>query len=181
MITFHDDIIQGTPEWEAARDGKFTGSNADKLLTSFGAGDHARSRTTDFTGNFHTKRGHLLEGEALELYHDITGEVVKTTGYVSNSDMPNCIYSPDGYTDNHLLEVKCFAEGQHLKLYKAHSTRELSLKILAQIHFGMMITGKRKARLIVYNPTLDAKRAFKFIDIDYDPRIEKRFKQILEI
>lgn len=180
MITLHDDIEQGTPEWHAAREGKFTGSNAHKLLSSFGAGDHARSVEGSFGGNFYTARGHLLEDEALELYHQITRERIKHCGFVTNDRYPSCLYSPDGLTGERVLEVKCFTEIGHLALYNANDWLQLPKKILAQIHYGMMICEKRKARLIIYNPRLDPKQAFKFIDIPYSQTIHTRLSNILK-
>jgi len=183
-ITYHDNIEQGSPEWLALKADKYSGSNAYKLLSSFGAGKHAMHTDSDFTGNFHTKRGHLLEDEALELYADITGETVGHTGAVTNSKYPNALFSPDGFTvegviARRLLEVKCFAEKQHRAIFAAKGPMEIPLKILAQIHFGMVIMEVRQARLIIYNPKLETKYAFKFFDIPYDPRINERFVTIL--
>lgn len=178
MITLHDDIQQGTPEWLAARADKYTGSNAYKLLTSFGAGDHAKNGDNDFKGNFYTKRGHMLEDEALELYEQICSEKVLHTGFVTNSKYPNALYSPDGFTDTRLLEVKCFSAVPHMAIYELTDITLIPLKILAQVHFGMMIMEKPAARLIIYNPQLDARQAFKFFDINHDQRITNRFNKV---
>lgn len=178
MVTLHD-VLQGSPEWLAARENMYTGSNAYKLLTSFGAGDHAKAVHSEFKGNFHTMRGHLLEDEAIELYEAITNTKVSHIGYITNDFYNNCLYSPDGFTDSHLIEVKCFSEKPHMELWNAKSTLEIPLKILAQIYYGMMITEKRKARLVIYNPRLEAKKAFKITDIDYEPLINKRLTKIL--
>lgn len=179
MITIHDDIEQGSDAWHEARKDKFTGSNAYKLLSSFGAGDHAKSVTSDFKGNFHTKRGHLLESEAIELYEQISGQTVQTCGFVTNDAYPNALYSPDGLTDSHVIEVKCFSEAPHLAIYKAEDWMSVPVKILAQIYFGMMICEKQAARLIIYNPRLDTQRAFRYIDIPHNPNIEARLGKIL--
>lgn len=175
-ITLHRDIEQGSPEWLAARDGKFTGSNAYKLLSSFGAGDHAKSETSDFTGNFYTKRGHLLEDEALEVYEAVTKDSVEHCGFVTNDRFPSCLYSPDGLTASHVIEVKCFGNKPHLAIWEG----DIPLKILAQIHFGMLVCERQAARLVIYNPKLPPAQAFKYIEIANDPRIAQRFLNILE-
>lgn len=175
MITIHDNVEQGSDEWLTARSKKYTGSNAYKLLSSFGKGEHALAGISDFTGNFFTKRGHLLEDDAIDLYENINDIVVMRPGFVTNTDYPDCLYSPDGLTDDHLLEVKCFGNEPHLKIVNG----TIPLKIQAQIHFGMMICGKQAARLIVYNPKLPPTQAYKCIDIAYNPMITKRFEKIL--
>lgn len=173
-IIFHQ-TAQGSNAWHEARQGKFTGSNAHKLLGSFGASEYAKAIQSTFKGNFHTKRGHILEEEAIELYEKIKHQHVDRPGFVTNTDFPNCLYSPDGLTDSLVIEVKCFGEAPHMKLFNG----DIDIKILAQIHFGMMICGKKAAQLIIYNPELDAKLAFKIIDISFNRKINNNFKRIL--
>lgn len=174
MITLHS-VEQGSPEWLEARRGKFTGSNAHKLLSSFGAHEYAKAIEDSFTGNYYTARGHILEDEAIELYETISGDTVSHCGFVTNSLYPDALYSPDGLSDDHLIEVKCFGARPHLAIYNG----DIPLKILAQIHFGMLITGKRAARLVIYNPELDDRMAFKIIDIAHNDNIANNFKRIL--
>lgn len=171
----HHDIQQGSDEWKAARLGRYTGSNAYKLLSSFGAHDAAKQLDSKFTGNFYTKRGHLLEDEAIELYENIKHTIVSHTGFVTNDDYPDCLYSPDGLTENVVVEVKCFGEKPHMAIYNG----VIPLKILAQIHFGMLITGKTHGHLVIYNPKLATKLAYKIIDVPYDQKIQDNFKRIL--
>lgn len=174
MITYND-TEQGTPEWIEARTGKFTGSNAYKLLSSFGAHEYAKALESNFDGNFFTKRGHLLESEAIELYEQITKSTVQHCGFVTNDSFPDCLFSPDGLTDTHIIEVKCFGETPHMAIYNG----TIPMKILAQIHFGMMICEKQGGKLVIYNPKLEPKKAFKIIDIAYSEKIVNNFKRIL--
>jgi hypothetical protein len=67
MVTIHN-IDQRTTEWLEARVGKFTGSNAHKLL-KYGRTDKARVEANpSFTGNYWTKRGQDLEPFAIAAY-----------------------------------------------------------------------------------------------------------------
>ena len=142
-IHYYDNVEQGTPEWLELRNAKFTGSNAHLLLTSFGAGSWAQSQDTSWSGNFSTKRGHYLEDKAIELYERVTDSKVKHTGCVTNDDYPNCLYSPDGYQEDRVIEVKCFSPEVHLKTIDAIENYTLhGVKILAQCHFGQMILEK---------------------------------------
>lgn len=196
VITYHD-VEQGTPQWLIDREGKYTGSNAHKLLGNLGVLEYARAEVSGFGGNFHTKRGHLLEDKAVYTYERIYGVEVGHTGYITNSLYPNCLYSPDGFTEKILQEVKCFSNEKHLKIYNAKSWLDIDIKITAQIHYGMLITGRRLAHLIIYNPNFakkqleneegemvdnplyDPKKAFKVIVIRYDKDIANNFKRKL--
>jgi hypothetical protein len=177
MITEHQ-VEQGSPEWHALRLAHpFTGAGSDKLLR-FGTIPYSENKESSFGGNFYTKRGHLLEEEALELYEAITGNSIKRVGFVTNTKWPNCGYSPDGL-DLVLdipLEVKAFEEAKHLKMFKG----EVPMKVLAQNHFGQFIWEKRGSRLIIYNPDLEAELAIKIIDIRFSRPINSNFKRILK-
>lgn len=173
MIQLHQ-VEQGSDEWQALRQGRYTGSNAHKLL-KYGARPYSLTESSEFTGTFWTKRGHLLETEAIELYEAITGTTVEHPGFVTNSKFPDCGYSPDGLQAAHVIEVKCFNEPKHLKLYGG----ELPLEIMAQIHFGMLICERKLARLVIYNPKLEPKLALKIIEIKARPAIHQNFKRIL--
>jgi hypothetical protein len=173
MITKHQ-LLQGSDEWHELRSGLYTGSNAHKLLR-YGARSYSLTEQTSFGGNFYTKRGHILEEEAVEMYEAIFGSTVERPGFVTNTDFQSCGYSPDGIVDQTLIEVKCFNEKKHLEILKG----EIPINILAQIHFGMMICDLKQAQLIIYNPDIDAEVAFKAIDVKQNRNILNNFKNIL--
>lgn len=199
VITFHDDVKQGSPEWLKARKEMYTGSNAHKILNGLGDLNYAKAEESKFKGNFWTKRGHILEDQAVVIANKILSTVIQTTGYVTNSLFPGCLYSPDGYDDEWLYEVKCFSIKKHLELYNVKSVLDIPFKILAQIHYGMLITGKRKAKLIAYNPHFakkqfidengfavdnpdyDPKKALRIITIRHDKDIANNFKMKLGV
>lgn len=176
-LTYHDEIEQGSPEWLQFREYKFTGSNAYKLLTSFGAGSWAMSSNEAWTGNFHTKRGHLLETEAIELYEQIKNVKCSFTGFVTNTKYPNCLYSPDGYLPDRTIEVKCFSVKEHLK-----TIENPSVKILAQCHFGQILLERPKTDLILYNPSdeVPVDKKLVIITIRKDKDIHNNFKGIIK-
>ncbi len=185
MIHVHD-IEQGSPAWLKLRENLYTGTGAEKLLAYAGqikiingvASSYALTEITGFTGNFYTRRGHILEDEALELYSSITGHRVDTPGFITNDGFPSCGYSPDGHDADlaAILEVKCFKEDKHLAMFDG----AIPIKILAQIYFGMFIWNKRRARLIIYNPDLeDPAKCFKIIEIKYNRNIMNNFKRKL--
>jgi len=174
MVTIHD-VNQGTEAWHALRSGKYTGANAHKLLR-YGATSFSLTEHSSFGGNYHTKRGHALEPEAIGLYEAITGTHVERPGFVTNTAYPTAGFSPDGLQTARVVEVKCFNEEKHLKLYGG----DIPLEVLAQIHFGMLICELKAASLLIYNPDLDdPKKCFKIIDIPYNRNIANNFKRIL--
>lgn len=147
-IHYHDDIEQGTDKWKEQRKFKITGSTAYRLLgkvlprlSTFNNGE------STFTGNFATRRGQLLEPEAVGLYEQIKGVKVLHTGFVTNDKYPNCLYSPDGYLDDRTIEVKCFYPKHHLEAIVKPDTH-----ILAQCYFGQIILEKPLTDLIFYCP-----------------------------
>lgn len=178
MITVHQ-LEPGSPEWHAIRDPLYTGSNADRLLR-FGLIEYSLNQGASFGGNFYTRRGHILEDEAIELYQEIYGHQVlhgKPVGFVTNSKYPTLGFSPDGF-DIDLdipLEVKAFNEVKHMKMFKG----EVPMKVEAQIHFGQFVWEKKGARLLIYNPDVDAEFALKVIDIPFNRNIHNNFKRIL--
>lgn len=174
MIQLHD-VEQGSSDWLELRAGLYTGSNADKLL-KFGAIDYSLTESGKFRGNFWTKRGHILEAEAIELYEQITKRQVDRPGFVTNSAYPGTGYSPDGLLPDRLIEVKCFDINKHFDLILGN----IPLKVLAQIHFGLLICEMPQADLIAYNPTVeDPKQAFKIINIKANRNVQANFKRIL--
>lgn len=172
-ITYHD-VEQGSPEWHVLRGEKVTGSNAYLLLRNDNLQLKNLNQKSTFTGNFYTRRGHLLESEAVELYNKIKNVVVQHTGIVTNTKYPNCAYSPDGYLDDRTIEVKCFNVKRHLE-----TAKRVPLGILAQCHFGQLILEVRSTDLILYNPDseLPPKQMLIIKKIPYDKDIQANFKE----
>jgi len=178
VITLHD-VEQGSPTWFKLREGKYTGSGAYKLLTR-PKQDYFLDEDKDFKGNFFTERGHLLEPEAIHLFERIKKIDVLKIGFVTNDKYPDCGYSPDGLLSNAVIEVKSFMKPNHTELLKAQA-ETLPLKILAQVHFGMMICELPVAYLIAYNPKMqEVKDRLKIIEIKQKKSIINNFKRILE-
>jgi hypothetical protein len=176
MIQTHN-LKQGSPEWLAARVGKYTGSNAYKLLGSHGVLEYAKAIESEFHGTFWTKRGHILEDEAIELYELIKGVKVERPGFITNDKYPNCLYSPDGILPGKGIEVKSFDLPQHMKLVRG----DIDIKIMAQTHFGYLITELPEWELIAYNPheSLSPREQLVIIPIKRNPAILRNFKRIL--
>lgn len=178
MITLHD-VEQGSREWHALREGLYSGSGADKLL-KFGTIDYALSHMSGFGGTFWTRRGHLLEDEAVELYERIKDISVIRPGLITNDKYPDCAFSPDSIAGTILIEIKCFDEPEHMKLINAKTVNDVPFKILAQVYFGLFVTELPLAHLVAYNPKMKkVKDRFKIIELKPKRSITANFRRIL--
>jgi hypothetical protein len=171
MITWHD-VIQGTPEWKAMRRGLWTGSIAIRLLQG-----KPLPIDSSFAGNDATRRGHMLEIAAIREYERKYRTKVQRPGFVTNSVYPNAGYSPDGIDGAWLLECKAFNGVRHEMLVSG----KIPLEVMVQILFGMIITGKRKARLLAFNPDIVGAEQLTVIEITYDKLIGNNIRRKLRL
>ena len=177
MIHLHQ-VEQGSLEWLERRADSYTGSNAYKLLTPLGQSEYAKAGRSNFKGNFWTKRGHVLEDEAIELYEAITGEKVDRPGFVTNDKYPGCLFSPDGLVlaTKKVIEVKSFSERQHMKLVRG----DIDVKIIAQIQYGLTITEFAGGVLLAYNPKMaNVRERLAIIPVPRNKNTVKNFQSIL--
>lgn len=174
MVTIHN-TPQNSEEWIQARIGKFTGSNAIKLL-KHGRTDRARVQKSEFKGNKYTRRGHELEPYAIAAYEQVKDVKVNRPGYITNDKYPDCLFSPDGLTEKHVLEVKCFGEKRHNDIH----IRNIPDEIKAQIHFGMIMCELENANLVLFNPDIEPKKALKIIKVIRDVRLVKRLEMLMK-
>lgn len=196
MITIHN-LEQGSEEWQQIRKDLYTGTGAEKLLSFSGhvkivngvVSAYALTEITGFSGNFFTKRGHILEEQAIKLYEKIKRVTVDRAGFVTNSRFPNCGYSPDGLRTDRTIECKAFGKEKHMEIFNG----AIPLKVLAQCYFGMLICGKKICDLVIYNPDFakreledgspnpdyNPKYAIKIITLRHNPKIAANFKRKL--
>ena len=182
MITFHA-VKQGTDLWLQIRRKLWTGSIAIRLLQG-----KSMPREYDFRGNDATKRGELLEHAMIHEYERKYRRAIARPGFVTNSVYPNAGYSPDGLDGGWLLEMKAFQNERLQSLIKNKSTTNLQeivasnipLEVKVQIFFGMIITGKRKARLLAIDPDAIDAEQLTVIEISYDKLIGNNIRAKLK-
>lgn len=170
MIIYRTDIIQGTAEWLKAKAGLWSGSTAIRLLQS-----KMLLPESDWGGNDATRRGQLLEIACIREYERKYRRKVFRPGGVQNTVYPNAWYSPDGIDGGWLLECKAFNGTRHEDLVAG----KIPLAVLVQIYFGMIITGKRKARLLAFNPEYEEQ--LTVIEIAYDKSIGNNIRKKLRL
>lgn len=184
MIIYHDDE-QGSPSWFKKREGKWSGSKALRLLQGKRFKDDA-----EWGGNDYTRRGHALEVAAIREYERKFRCKVFRPGGVTNTVYPNAWYSPDGLDRRWLLECKALTEMRHqglisdkmpLDTLEGIIASKIPLLYKAQIFFGMIITGKRKARLLAFNPEIPDQEQLMVVEIGYDKLIGNNIRSKLRL
>jgi len=174
MVKIHN-IDQGSDEWLAERAGKYTGSNASKLLRH-GRTEKAQAKLESSPKNYWMQRGTDLEPYAIVAYELVKDLKVERPGFVTNELYPECLYSPDGWHDDTLIEVKCFGEKKHTEI----NIRNIPKDILAQVHFGMIMCEKKNTTLVLFNPDVEPKDALKIIKVKKDRQLEKQLIDLMK-
>jgi len=169
MIKYHD-VKQGSSEWFALRKNLWTGSRAFRLLQS-----KSLPQEYEWSGNNATRRGQMLEIVAIREYERKYHRFVSRPGFVTNTIYSNAGYSPDAIDGGWLLECKALNGVRHEDLV----AEKIPLQYLVQIYFGMIITGKRKARLLAFNPEYE--QQLTVIEITYDKLIGNNIRRKLRL
>lgn len=169
MIIYHD-VVQGSLEWRALRKPLWTGSKAIKLLQG-----KPIPVDQEWGGNDATRRGQLLEYAAIREYERKYRCKVLRAGFVTNTVYTNAGYSPDGIDGGWLLEAKALNGMRHEDLV----ADKIPLIYLVQIYFGMIVTGKRKARLLAFNPEYE--QQLTVLEVSYNKLIGNNIRKLLRL
>lgn len=170
-ITYHQDLIQGTDEWLAARCGLITASEVDRLITpkklepvsrkskddrhKFAAHiyDLAAQRMTKYVEPSYISsdmlRGMDDEIFAVELYQEKYAPV-EPMGFITNDKWGFTLgYSPDGLTHSRCraIEVKSRKMSFHFECV-AH--REVPVEFHLQMQTGMLVAELESIDFISY-------------------------------
>lgn len=162
-----DEIIQGTPEWFAIRDLKFTASKASEIATN-GKGletlciellarHYSSQQYDEYTGKYKNpamQRGNDYEAQARMVYEFETGNSVREVGFVEVTSRKYVGCSPDGLvTENGkediLLETKNHDDKVFLKLILSG---KVDPKYVKQMQYQMWATGASACDYFGYNP-----------------------------
>ena len=169
-IKYHNDIIQGTPEWHELRRGIITASEVSNILTpTLAVANNDKTRALvyrkaaeiisgvvdDTFSSYHMERGNMLEPFAIseyEKHHD----KVQLCGFVVNTRWGNAIgYSPDGLVgDSGLIEIKSPERKKHVE-YLCYG--DVPKEYWAQVQTGLLVTGREWIDFISYHPGMAIK------------------------
>ena len=178
-ILGEDEVKQGSEEWQQLRSQYLTGTDAIKLLRGHSPTQILEKKAKEinsFSGNYWTRRGHILEDESKEIYSSVYSPIYNA-GFIINDKFPHIGYSPDGLVDRDgLIECKSFSEKHHLQVAKS-----LSQEIISQVQWGFFITEREWCDLLLYNPDIpDLDLAYIVKRLYPIPEIQEKFKKLLE-
>ena len=160
---------QNSPEWFAARLGKITASNMDKIITPTGQ----QSKQTEkyitqliaeiitgesaekFKGNQHTERGHELEQEAADYYAMVKRVELQPIGFcLTDDEMIGA--SPDRLVgDDGMLEIKTCIPSIMIEYYEKKDPKSaLEQDYKPQTQTGLYIVGRKWIDTMLYCPRM---------------------------
>lgn len=158
------DLIQGTPEWLAARAGSLGASSVGDALaktkTGWGASRanlKARLVTERITGNpvdsftnAAMQRGHDLEPQARAMYAFHSGRDVVEVGIVLHPSIKHSHCSPDGLVgDDGMVEIKCCGAARHIEMLTDSAPEDRYIK---QCIWQLACTGRQWVDLTYFHP-----------------------------
>lgn len=160
------DLIQGTPEWLAARCGSLGASSMGDALakTKTGWGSSranlkARIVTERITGqpvemfvNAAMQRGTELEPQARAMYSFHSGHDVTEIGIVLHPTIKHSHCSPDGLIgEDGMVEIKCCGAARHIEMLTDSPPEDRYIK---QCIWQMACTGRKWVDLAYFHPDL---------------------------
>jgi predicted phage-related endonuclease len=168
-ITYHDDLIQGSDEWHAARCGLLTSSEikliltptlkiADNVKTRAHLWELAAQRITQYVEPQYISdsmlRGHEDEILARALYSERYAEATET-GFVTNDQWGFTLgCSPDGVVgDEGMIECKSRCQKYQVQTIVEEYTNVSPIpdEYWLQVQAGMMILGRKWCDFVSYS------------------------------
>jgi hypothetical protein len=159
------DCIQGSPEWAAARIGKITASNMEKIISPTGQESKQADKYMNrliaevitgqseetFAGNAHTERGNEFEQEAADYYATLNDWELQPVGFCLTDDGSiGC--SPDRFIgDDGMLEIKT---GLGHIFIESALNEKLEQEHRPQTQAGLLVTGRQWVDTMLYHPRM---------------------------
>lgn len=178
------DCEQGSPEWFAARLGKPTASEFDKIITAGGKpstqadgllhkllAELITGKPAAFTESDWMKRGKEYEAEArdfLAFHHDIE---IARVGFVT-TDCGSFGCSPDGMYADGGCELKCPSPGVHVSYLLAG---KLPSEYVPQVQGSMLVTGAPWWDFVSYHPDMPP----LILRVERDPKFHEALAELM--
>jgi hypothetical protein len=168
MITYHEDLIQGSDEWIAARCGILGASSMKLIMTPTlkpAKNDKTRAHVYEIAAQRVTRyveptyigddmlRGMDDEIIARELYHEKVAPV-RTTGLITNDRWGFTLgYSPDGLVgDDGLIEIKSRRQRFQIELLAVNVAEDtIPPDFMLQCQTGLLVSGRSWLDFISYS------------------------------
>ena len=162
------ELIQGSPEWLAARVGKVTASRISDAVakTKNGWGTSRANYMAELIAETLTgqpypqyqsvemRRGTEVEPDARRAYEFMADASVEQVGFISHPSIAMSGASPDGVVgDDGLVEIKCPNTATHIDTLLGAN---LDGAYITQMQWQMACTGRAWCDFISYDPRLPA-------------------------
>lgn len=173
-------IVQGSPEWFAARLGKVTASRVADVIAKTKTGPSASranyaaeliverltgTRSESFT-NAAMQWGTDNEPAAREAYEFKTGVWVNQVGFVQHPRIADSGASPDGLIgDDGMIEIKCPNTATHLDTLDSGKPAG---KYITQMQWQMACCDRQWCDFVSYDPRLPEELRLFVVRIDRD-------------
>lgn len=124
------------------------------------------------------KRGKLLEKKVLQTVEKLTNINFKATGLLISPGHPLLGASPDGISEQYVLEIKCPSKEKTVCLYIKNG--EIVNKCKAQIQLQMHLFGKQKGIFCVADPFFETNGKVSLLYVDYDQEFTENLIEAAE-
>ena len=174
------ELVQGSPEWLAARAGSLGASQvADALAKTqkgWGASraniraqlavERLTGKPTESFCSSAMQRGKDLEPQARAAYSFETGLEVVEIGMVKHPTIASTHCSPDGLCgEDGMVEIKCCGAARHIEILKGDDPEDRYVK---QCHWQMACTGRQWVDLAYFHPDFPAPMQLHVTRIERD-------------
>ncbi len=162
-----DDIIQGSPEWYAVRNGMVTASNfADAIAGGQGIvrkklmikliAERMTGLSAESYSNKAMEHGTATEQEAREHYEALNGVSVRHVGFIERDEDTGA--SPDGLVGNDgMLEIKCPFPTTHIRYILAD---KMPSDYVKQVQGGLWVAERKWCDFMSYDPRVKQRPSF---------------------
>lgn len=156
-------------EWFDLRFGRITASKiyeASRCKTAEGALTEAILGASAFKGTEASKRGQKLEPQVIAEVAKARNIKIISSGLLLNPGFPIFGASPDGISDNYVVEVKCPSKEETVRQYIENE--KLKPKYYAQIQIQMFFANKQKGLFCVASPHFENNSVVSIYDVNFD-------------
>jgi len=176
-----DELVQGSPEWHAARAGSLGASQVADALARTAKGAWGASRAnirsqlvrerltgkpTEAFCSAAMQRGKDLEPQARAMYSFQTGYEVEEVALIRHPRIEGSHCSPDGLCgDSGMVEIKCCGDARHHEMLDGAEPEDRYVK---QCLWQMACTGRQWVDLAYFNPDWPAEMQLVVRRIDRD-------------
>jgi predicted phage-related endonuclease len=182
-------VIQGTPEWLAARAGHLTGTSANDLFATVKNGEAAgranlrerlvletilgRPEIVDLKHIKAVAQGIEREPMARSAFECETGQFVTETGFWLIDGL-RCGASPDGLVgDNALIQIKCPEIKAHMATWR--KPQKVPTVYVKQVQWELWVTGRALSYFMSWNPEFPDDMQTVVIPVERDPVMHEQF------